>query len=125
MAFIDRLTGPKYRSAGQWSSSSQASAHFCAEPPIAIKRARNAVSFHYIHRNPVDRGGHSTATHAASAPDLRAQKSVWEDWSGRGSHVDYKKDEVVPLVQGRYLGWGANGGVHETTCKGVALAWKR
>jgi serine/threonine protein kinase len=51
--------------------------------------------------------------------------SIWEDWSGRGSHVDFKSDETIPLVQGRFLGHGAMGGVYETHCKGVALAWKR
>jgi serine/threonine protein kinase len=50
---------------------------------------------------------------------------MW-DWSGRGtSHVDFKKDETLPLLQGRFLGYGVHGGVYETTCNGVALAWKR
>lgn len=39
--------------------------------------------------------------------------------------MDFKPDEVVPLVQGRFLGHGAMGGVYETHCKGVAVAWKR
>lgn len=48
------------------------------------------------------------------------------DWSGRGtSHVEYSKSEPLPLVQGRFLGYGMHGGVYETTCNGVALAWKR
>lgn len=48
------------------------------------------------------------------------------DWSGRGtSHVEYSKRETLPLVQGRFLGYGMHGGVYETTCNGVALAWKR
>ncbi|EON62509.1 serine/threonine protein kinase [Coniosporium apollinis CBS 100218] len=58
-----------------------------------------------------------------STPDSIA--SVAADWSGRGSHVDFETDETVPLQQGRFLGHGVNGGVYETTCKGVALAWKR
>ncbi|OCL11775.1 kinase-like protein [Glonium stellatum] len=53
------------------------------------------------------------------------EKSVFEDWSGRGTHVDFAADETVPLVQGRFLGHGVNGGVWETHCKGVALAWKK
>jgi len=53
------------------------------------------------------------------------ENSVFEDWSGRGSHVDFTVDETVPLAQGRFLGHGVNGGVWETHCKGVALAWKR
>jgi len=55
----------------------------------------------------------------------KKEDSVFEDWSGRGSHVDFTADETVPLVQGRFLGHGVNGGVWETHCKGVALAWKR
>ncbi|KAH7411837.1 kinase-like domain-containing protein [Phaeosphaeria sp. MPI-PUGE-AT-0046c] len=48
------------------------------------------------------------------------------DWSGRGtSHVDYSRSDALPLAQGRFLGYGMHGGVYETTCNGVALAWKR
>lgn len=48
------------------------------------------------------------------------------DWSGRhSSHVDFQKDETLPLLQGRFLGYGIHGGVYETTCNGVQLAWKR
>lgn len=50
------------------------------------------------------------------------------DWSGRGtSHVDYEKDERVPLVEGRFLGHGVHGGVYETeiASNGIRLAWKR
>jgi hypothetical protein len=48
------------------------------------------------------------------------------DWSGRGtSHVDYSKSEALPLIQGRFLGYGMHGGVYETSCNGIALAWKR
>jgi hypothetical protein len=51
--------------------------------------------------------------------------STW-DWAGRGmSHTDFEKDETLPLLQGRFLGYGVNGVVHQTTCNGVALAWKR
>ncbi|CAN9189619.1 kinase-like protein [Alternaria alternata] len=50
------------------------------------------------------------------------------DWSGRGtSHVDYEKDERVPLVEGRFLGHGVHGEVYETeiASNGIRLAWKR
>ncbi|OCL11838.1 kinase-like protein [Glonium stellatum] len=48
------------------------------------------------------------------------------DWCDRGkSHVDFKDDETVPLLQGRFLGHGSQGGVYETTCKGITLAWKK
>ena len=47
------------------------------------------------------------------------------DWSGRGtSHVDYEKEERVPLVEGRFLGHGVHGGVYETeiASNGIRLA---
>lgn len=48
------------------------------------------------------------------------------DWAGRGtSHVDFNSDETLPLLQGRFLGHGMNGGVYETVCQGLPLAWKR
>ncbi|KAH6868138.1 kinase-like domain-containing protein [Alternaria rosae] len=51
---------------------------------------------------------------------------VMLDWSGRGtSHVDFDKSEVLPLTQGEFLGHGMHGGVYETSCNGVKLAWKR
>lgn len=32
------------------------------------------------------------------------------DWCGRGgSHVDFQHDEIVPLLQGRFLGHGSQG----------------
>ncbi|KAF1941268.1 kinase-like protein [Clathrospora elynae] len=50
-----------------------------------------------------------------------------EDWSqtSRGSHVEFGDNEAVPLVQGRFLGRGAMGDVHETTIQGWKLAHKR
>jgi serine/threonine protein kinase len=50
---------------------------------------------------------------------------VLEDWSGRGPHVDFRPDEIVPLKEGRFLGHGSMGGVYETTIQGHAFAWKR
>lgn len=48
------------------------------------------------------------------------------DWAGRGtSHVEFDKDDVLPLAQVRFLGHGVNGGVYETECHGIRLAWKR
>ncbi|KAI9783700.1 MAG: hypothetical protein M1839_003548 [Geoglossum umbratile] len=46
------------------------------------------------------------------------------DWSGRGFHVDYQPDEVVPLQREDELGTGSSGVVYKTICNGVALAWK-
>lgn len=48
------------------------------------------------------------------------------DWAGRGrSHVHFEESETLPLLQGRFLGHGMNGGVYETVCNGLSLAWKR
>jgi serine/threonine protein kinase len=48
------------------------------------------------------------------------------DWSGHStSHVDYNKSDVLPLTQGKFLGHDMHGGVYQTNCNGVKLAWKR
>ncbi|KAF2185816.1 kinase-like protein [Zopfia rhizophila CBS 207.26] len=51
--------------------------------------------------------------------------SVQEDWSGRGSHAEFKRGETIPLEKGRVLGYGVNGEVVEATCRGVKVAWKK
>ncbi|KAJ9641478.1 hypothetical protein H2199_005448 [Coniosporium tulheliwenetii] len=61
---------------------------------------------------------------AESCSALGNQLSFPEDWSGRGSHVEFSKDDTIPLSRGRWLGRGLNGDVYETSCKGIAVAWK-
>jgi serine/threonine protein kinase len=51
--------------------------------------------------------------------------SVREDWSGKGSHAEFKYGETIPLEKGRVLGHGMNGEVVEATCKGVKFALKK
>ena len=77
---------------------------------------------------------HSTQAHSlSSGPSKLTEQRPCEiidevplDWSGHGtSHVDYNKSDVLPLTQGRFLGHGMHGGVYETSCNGVKLAWKR
>ena len=51
--------------------------------------------------------------------------SVFKDWSGRGSHVDFLPEEVLPLKEGRFLGHGIMGGVYETAIGDYTFAWKR
>jgi serine/threonine protein kinase len=51
--------------------------------------------------------------------------SVQEDWSGRGSQIEFKRGETIPLKKGRVLGYGINGEVVEAMCKGVKIAWKK
>ncbi|KAF2132066.1 kinase-like protein [Dothidotthia symphoricarpi CBS 119687] len=63
-------------------------------------------------------------------PGDRADSGVGDiicDWSqtGRGFHVDFGSEEAVPLEEGRFLGRGAAGYVHETTIRDKKLAWKR
>jgi serine/threonine protein kinase len=71
----------------------------------------------------------SLSSDFSSLVDLPACESIHGlplDWSGRGtSHIDYHKHEEPSLVQGRFLGHGMHGGVWETSCNGVRLAWKR
>lgn len=50
---------------------------------------------------------------------------LFENWSGRGHHVDFLPHETVPLKEGRFLGHGSMGGVYETVIRGHAFAWKR
>ena len=49
------------------------------------------------------------------------------DWtgSGRGNHVEFERQERIPLHQGRFLGQGMNGPVYETKCKDYVVAWKQ
>ncbi|KAF2109157.1 kinase-like domain-containing protein [Lophiotrema nucula] len=58
-------------------------------------------------------------------PTSAGEISPFENWSGRGSHVDFLPNESVPLTEGRFLGHGVMGGVYETIIRGEAFAWKR
>lgn len=47
------------------------------------------------------------------------------DWSGRGQHVEYLRNEAIPLVVSDHLGRGASADVHKvTTTGGVVVARK-
>jgi serine/threonine protein kinase len=46
-------------------------------------------------------------------------------WSGRGQHVEFARNEKIPLEEGRALGRGASADVHEVTCQGETLARKQ
>ena len=52
----------------------------------------------------------SSASEETSPRDI---SNVLEDWSGRGSHVEFLPKESIPLQQGRFLGHGSMGGVYE------------
>src|SRR5215469_12406370 len=47
-----------------------------------------------------------------------------DNWSGRGQHVEFARNEKIPLEEGRALGRGASADVHEVTCQGIILARK-
>ena|SRR6266536_4329651 len=49
------------------------------------------------------------------------------DWSGQGQlNIDFGPDDKIPLKEGRFLGRGSFGDVHEVTCNnGLVVARKR
>jgi len=49
-----------------------------------------------------------------------------KDWSGRGQHVEYGKDEAdqIPLKHEALLGVDAAASVDRVKCKRITLAWK-
>ncbi|KAH7400518.1 kinase-like domain-containing protein, partial [Phaeosphaeria sp. MPI-PUGE-AT-0046c] len=66
----------------------------------------------------------------------KSHKITIDDWSetGRGSHVEFEKQETIslqqgmpadPRRQGRWLGRGVTGDVYETTVQGWQVAHKR
>jgi serine/threonine protein kinase len=58
-------------------------------------------------------------------PTRPALDGIW-DWADRGaSHVEFAKEESLPLQEGRFLGYGVSGGVYETEINGTRVAWKR
>lgn len=63
----------------------------------------------------------------SSRPALRLVVTDSFDWSGtgRGKHVEFGRDERLPLEIGRRLGRGSTSDVHETTCRGLAVAVKQ
>ncbi|KAI9856071.1 MAG: hypothetical protein M1813_009291 [Trichoglossum hirsutum] len=53
-----------------------------------------------------------------------AKSAVWDDWSGRGFHVNFSANDNLPLQREDRLGSGSFATVYKTFCKGVTLAWK-
>jgi serine/threonine protein kinase len=47
------------------------------------------------------------------------------NWSRRGQHVEFARNETIPLKEGPSLGRGASADVHEVVCQGVKLARKQ
>ena len=78
---------------------------------------------------PIERHKILQALHSTRIEDAyKANKlllSVQEDWSGRGLHAEFKYSETISLEKGRVLGYGMNGEVVETTCKGIKFALKK
>lgn len=55
-----------------------------------------------------------------STPSLSLQEALI-----RGSHIDFKTTDAFPLEEGKFLGWGVNGAVHECKLLGRTMAWKK
>lgn len=47
------------------------------------------------------------------------------NWSGKGQHVEFARNEHIPLEEGISLGRGASADVHEVVCRGVKIARKQ
>jgi serine/threonine protein kinase len=51
--------------------------------------------------------------------------SLQGNWSGRGQHVEFIRNEPIPLKEGTSLGRGASADVHEVFCRDVRIARKQ
>ncbi len=47
------------------------------------------------------------------------------NWSGKGQHIEFARDEAIPLKEGAFLGRGAFADVHEVICRGTRIARKQ
>ena len=74
--------------------------------------------------NTISQDSHSKKTESAHNTD-EMLISVQEDWCGRGSHIELKRGETIPLEKGRVLVYEINREVVETCCKDVKFAWKK
>jgi serine/threonine protein kinase len=92
------------------------SSHYSFETALPRLKVADASTF----SKPVD-------YRVSTATPLTAEglASTFKDWSGRGSHVDFLPEEVIPLKEGRFLGHGIMGGVYETAIGDYTFAWKR
>ncbi|KAF2763061.1 kinase-like protein [Pseudovirgaria hyperparasitica] len=94
-------------------SVSAMNGHGDASPRVSIPGVYQYFEYHKYHTN------------CSPPPDLQPTTYDW-DWCDRGSsHVEFTREEKVPLVEGRLLGHGVHGGVYETVVQGKAIAWKR
>ena len=58
-------------------------------------------------------------------PKLLAELETPGNWSGKGQHVEFARDEAIPLEQGQFLGRGAFADVYEVKCRGFLIARKQ
>ncbi|KAL2063172.1 hypothetical protein VTL71DRAFT_6244 [Oculimacula yallundae] len=54
-----------------------------------------------------------------------ARFNIPGNWSGKGQHVEFLRNEQIPLEEGRSLGRGASADVHEVLCRGINIARKQ
>ncbi|KAH7381112.1 kinase-like domain-containing protein [Cadophora sp. MPI-SDFR-AT-0126] len=76
-------------------------------------------------------GGGSNGTNGNTDPEkptgatILALFDVPGNWSGKGQHVEFARNEHIPLEEGMSLGRGASADVHEVVCRGVKIARKQ
>lgn len=70
-------------------------------------------------------GGQNGDSEEDNGEAILRQFDVEGNWSGKGQHVEFLKNEHIPLDEGISLGRGASADVHEVKCRGVRLARKQ
>ncbi|KAK0122545.1 hypothetical protein ONS96_009587 [Cadophora gregata f. sp. sojae] len=67
----------------------------------------------------------STDNENPTGASILALFDVAGNWSGKGQHVEFARNEHIPLEEGASLGRGASADVHEVVCRGVKIARKQ
>ncbi|KAL5315299.1 hypothetical protein ACEPPN_016166 [Leptodophora sp. 'Broadleaf-Isolate-01'] len=67
----------------------------------------------------------NTETGNPTGATILARFNVPGNWSGKGQHVEFARNEHIQLEEGKSLGRGASADVHEAVCRGVKIARKQ
>ncbi|PVH79939.1 kinase-like protein [Cadophora sp. DSE1049] len=67
----------------------------------------------------------NTYTENRTGATILALFDVPGNWSGKGQHVEFARNEHIPVEEGISLGRGASADVHEVVCRGVKIARKQ
>lgn len=70
-------------------------------------------------------GQNDEDAHALDGKTVLAKLDVPGNWSGKGQHVEFARNEAIPLEQRAFLGRGALVDVHVVTCQGLTIARKQ